>query len=118
MAPDSHARACALLDRQAVEDTKQSMRPNAFGWGGTWKTVECAARALRSTARFAISASPAWNFRRCLPNARRCASPGDRVALCWLTGVATAPLVWRGFEWAGRLTGIPDIWLKVAPGLW
>ncbi len=30
-------------------------------------------------------------------------------ALSWVLGVATAPLVWRGFEWAGQRLGTPDL---------
>ena len=30
-------------------------------------------------------------------------------ALSWVMGVATAPLVWRGFEWLGRRAGVPTL---------
>jgi hypothetical protein len=39
-------------------------------------------------------------------------------ALSWVLGIASAPLVWRGFEWAGRLAGLPTVWLKLTFGLW
>jgi hypothetical protein len=39
-------------------------------------------------------------------------------ALSWVLGIASAPLVWRGFEWAGRIAGLPTVWLKLTFGLW
>lgn len=29
--------------------------------------------------------------------------------IAWVLGVLTAPLVWRGFEWAGGLAGLPSL---------
>ena len=38
--------------------------------------------------------------------------------LSWMTGVATAPFVWRGFEWLGHHTPVPDLVLKAGFVLW
>jgi len=36
----------------------------------------------------------------------------------WALGVATAPYVWRIFEWVGQHTGTPKILLQLSFGLW
>jgi hypothetical protein len=36
----------------------------------------------------------------------------------WALGVATAPYVWRIFEWVGQHTGAPKILLQLSFGLW
>lgn len=40
------------------------------------------------------------------------------VAISWAVGVATAPLVWRGFEWVGQEFGLPKIILATGMALW
>jgi anti-sigma factor RsiW len=49
--------------------------------------------------------------------------PGRRllwalVGISWMLGVATAPLVWRGFEWVGGEFGLPKIVLLSGMALW
>ena len=39
-------------------------------------------------------------------------------ALSWAFGVASAPYVWRGFEWAGHRIGAPDFVWEMGFGLW
>jgi hypothetical protein len=42
-------------------------------------------------------------------------------AMCgasWVAGAATAPYVWRGLEWIGHRTGMPDIVWKMGFGVW
>ncbi len=29
--------------------------------------------------------------------------------IAWVLGILTAPLIWRGFEWAGGLAGLPSL---------
>jgi len=36
----------------------------------------------------------------------------------WVAGAATAPYVWRGLEWVGHRTGMPDIVWKMGFGVW
>jgi hypothetical protein len=49
---------------------------------------------------------------------------GSRVLLwaiagvSWLLGLASAPLVWRGFEWAGTELGLPKIVWQLGVVLW
>ena len=39
-------------------------------------------------------------------------------ALSWIVGVATAPLVWRGFEWLGHRAGLPAVVWEAGFALW
>jgi hypothetical protein len=36
----------------------------------------------------------------------------------WILGVASAPYVWRLFEWFGQRSGTPKIALQLGFGLW
>jgi hypothetical protein len=36
----------------------------------------------------------------------------------WVGGAATAPYVWRGLEWIGHRTGLPDFVWKMGFGVW
>ena len=38
--------------------------------------------------------------------------------LSWALGIATAPYVWRGFEWAGHYIGVPNVLWQMGFGLW
>jgi hypothetical protein len=40
------------------------------------------------------------------------------AAISWVLGLATAPLVWRGFEWIGAHTGAPKLILQFGFVLW
>ena len=39
-------------------------------------------------------------------------------AASWIFGIASAPYVWRVFEWLGRATGAPKLVLEIGFGLW
>jgi predicted anti-sigma-YlaC factor YlaD len=39
-------------------------------------------------------------------------------AMSWALGIATAPYVWRAFEWAGERIGVPRLVWEVGFGLW
>lgn len=39
-------------------------------------------------------------------------------ALSWILGAASAPLLWRGFEWAGRYLDMPNIVWQAAFVMW
>ena len=39
-------------------------------------------------------------------------------AVSWIFGIASAPYVWRVFEWIGQLTGTPKLVLEIGFGLW
>lgn len=40
------------------------------------------------------------------------------AGMSWILGLATAPLVWRGFEWIGTHTGAPKLVLQFGFVLW
>jgi len=40
------------------------------------------------------------------------------AAMSWMLGLATAPLVWRGFAWLGSETGAPKLVLQLGFVLW
>ena len=39
-------------------------------------------------------------------------------AVSWVFGIASAPYVWRLFEWFGERTGAPKIIWEIGFGLW
>jgi hypothetical protein len=39
-------------------------------------------------------------------------------AMSWALGIATAPYVWRAFEWAGGRLGLPRLIWEMGFGLW
>jgi hypothetical protein len=39
-------------------------------------------------------------------------------AMSWALGIATAPYVWRAFEWAGERIGLPRLVWEMGFGLW
>ena len=39
-------------------------------------------------------------------------------AISWIFGIASAPYVWRVFEWFGHVTGAPKLVLEIGFGLW
>jgi predicted anti-sigma-YlaC factor YlaD len=39
-------------------------------------------------------------------------------AMSWSLGIATAPYVWRTFEWAGERIGVPRLVWEMGFGLW
>ena len=40
------------------------------------------------------------------------------AGVSWILGLASAPLVWRGFEWIGSHTGAPRLLLQLGFVLW
>jgi predicted anti-sigma-YlaC factor YlaD len=50
-------------------------------------------------------------------------APANRLiwavaAMSWILGLATAPMVWRGFAWLGEHTGAPKLILQLGFVLW
>lgn len=130
MAPDPHKRAQSLLEMQAVEGLAD--RDADWLQSHLDTCAECAERgaalagAIRQLRVIPVEVPPNLAARTQMRLYLRAQSSQFRVsrgliagfALCWAGGVATAPWVWRMFEWAGHLTGIPEIWLKLSMGLW
>ena len=130
MQPDPHARAQELLAQQLVEGIVDADRV----WldAHTAECAECAAHALsteqsiRNLRSIAIALPPGLASRTQMRVYLRAQEMQPArgwtlwfaFAICWIAGVASAPFVWRGFEWFGHFAGIPSMVLKLAFGLW
>jgi predicted anti-sigma-YlaC factor YlaD len=118
---DLHGTIRELLARRRVEAL--SAREESLVHGHLNECQACAAidaqmtgalGALRSMAIEVPSGLAARTGLRVRMRAEqlREQAPARRVlwmisAISWALGVATAPWVWRGFEWMGQQTGIP-----------
>ena len=129
MRVDPHARAKDLINRQAVEGIAGAEREWLEQHISECEECASAARSTQSSIRqlrsIPVSLPPDLAARAQLRVYLRAREPQPRswalwvsFALCWLVGVASAPLVWRGFEWFGHVAGVPPLALKLAFGLW
>jgi anti-sigma factor RsiW len=94
--------ACAALDRrtaEAIRDLRSVSVPPPPGL------------AARAQLRVYLRAQE-------LPARERQWTLWISFALCWLLGVASAPLVWRGLEAVGRIARVPMPVLILGFGLW
>ncbi len=132
MNQQTHARAEKLIAQERVEDISRAERE--------WLTAhlqDCALctelarqteQALRSMRTAAISLPEGLagrtQFRvRLRAQELREREPHNQLmwvtcGVSWALGVATAPYVWRIFEWVGQRTGAPKILLQLSFGLW
>ncbi len=132
MNQQTHARAEKLIAQERVEGISRAERE--------WLTAhlqDCALctelarqteQALRSMRTAAISLPEGLagrtQFRvRLRAQELREREPYNQLmwitcGVSWALGVATAPYVWRIFEWVGQHTGAPKILLQLSFGLW
>jgi len=132
MNQETHARAEKLIAQERVEGISRAERE--------WLTAhlqDCALctelarqteQALRSMRTAAISLPEGLagrtQFRvRLRAQELREREPYNQLmwitcGVSWALGVATAPYVWRIFEWVGQHTGAPKILLQLSFGLW
>jgi len=129
---DLHARAERLIAQDRVEGIPRAERE----WLGV-HLQDCARcndlarqteQALRSMRTAAISLPEGLagrtQFRvRLRAQELREREPHNQLmwvtcGVSWALGVATAPYVWRIFEWVGQRTGAPKILLQLSFGLW
>jgi len=132
MTNDLHARAETLIAKERVE----GISPVEQEWLGK-HLGECAQctesahamqQALRSLRTLSISVPRELAARTQLrvwlrAQELQAREPRWRLiwALCgasWVAGAATAPYVWRGLEWIGHRTGMPDLVWKMGFGVW
>jgi hypothetical protein len=132
MTNDLHARAETLIAKERVE----GISPVEQEWLGK-HLGECAQctesahamqQALRSLRTLSISVprelAARTQFRvRLRAQELQAREPRWRLiwAMCgasWVAGAATAPYVWRGLEWIGHRTGMPDLVWKMGFGVW
>jgi len=131
--PDNlHARARSLISRELVEGIEATEREWLERHLET--CAECAVlagatkRAIGSLRAISIPLPPDLAGRtqfRVYLRSREIRSRErsgwllwGSFGLSWALGIASAPLVWRGFEWLGHLAGVPNLFLKMAFGLW
>jgi len=127
-----HARAEKLIAQERIESISQSERD----WLST-HLRECATcaqvaqqtnDALRTLRGMAIplprGLAARTQFRVQLrAQEMREREPKRRLlwimcAMSWALGIATAPYVWRAFEWAGERIGLPRLVWEMGFGLW
>jgi hypothetical protein len=132
MSDDLHSRARQLFAQERVEGLSAADRE----WLGQHlqQCTECSAfaqeietglRMLRAEPiPFPKDLASRTQFRvRLRAQELREREPRHRLlwAVCgasWILGVASAPYVWRLFEWFGQRTGAPKIALQLGFGLW
>jgi hypothetical protein len=127
-----HARAEKLIAQERIEGISQAERD--------WLAVhlrECAAcaqiaqqtgYAIRTLRGISVSLprglAARTQFRLQLrAQELREREPKRRIlwvmcAMSWALGIATAPYVWRAFEWAGERFGLPKLLWEMGFGLW
>jgi hypothetical protein len=127
-----HARAEALIAQERIEGILQSERD--------WLAAHL--RECPSCAQIAQQTNDALGALRGLPiplprglaartqfrvqlraQEMREREPKRRLlwimcAMSWALGIATAPYVWRAFEWAGERIGVPKLLWEMGFGLW
>jgi hypothetical protein len=132
MSEDLHTRAQQLIAKERVEGLSQSERASLVAH--LQDCAQCAEharqteRALRSmrTASISLPAGLAsrTQFRvRLRATELREREPKRRMlwlacAASWIFGIASAPYVWRLFEWFGQVTGVPKLVWEIGFGLW
>jgi hypothetical protein len=131
MPNDEHARARRLIDCALVEGLGGSEREWLDGHLQT--CGECSAlagdtdRAIRAvrltTVTLPVDLAARTQYRvslraRELPQRSHAWTLWTSLGLSWILGIASAPIVWHGFEWVGRFTGVPPVWWKLGFGLW
>ena len=132
MSEDLHARAQQLIAKERVESLSQSERASLAAH--LQECSQCAEHArqtdhaLRSMRAASISlpaglASRAQFRVRLRAMELREREPKRRAlwlacAASWIFGIASAPYVWRLFEWFGQVTGVPKLVWEIGFGLW
>jgi anti-sigma factor RsiW len=130
MLDDVHTRARQLIDEELI----QGLAPAAREWLDRHCETcpECAAverrtgQAIGALRSVSVPLPPDLAARAQLRVYLRVQAPGPErrwmlwvsFTLCWLLGVASAPLVWHGLESAGRFVHMPTPVLMFLFGLW
>ena len=132
MSGNVHDRALQLIAKERVE----GLAPSESEWLGAHlrECTSCAEfarqtdQALRGLRMAAISVpsdlASRTQFRvRLRAMELREREPKRRLlwfacAASWIFGIASAPYVWRLFEWFGERTGMPKLVWEIGFGLW
>jgi hypothetical protein len=132
MSENLHASAVQLIAKERVEGLSPSERASlAAHLQDCARCAELARQtdqALRSMRTAAISVpadlASRTQFRvRLRAMELREREPKRRAlwlacAASWVFGIASAPYVWRLFEWFGQVTGVPKLVWEIGFGLW
>jgi hypothetical protein len=131
MRNDEHERAHQLIDRATIEGIEGAEREWLDHHLETCATcaalagrTDTAIRGLRrEPVELPVDLAARTQYRLSLrvretPARRHAWALWLSFALSWILGIACAPLVWRGFTWAGQFAGISPLWLKLSFGLW
>ena len=132
MTNDLHARAETLIAKERVEGispVEQEWLSKHLGeCAQCTESANAMQQALRSLRTLSISVprelAARTQFRvRLRAQELQAREPRWRLiwAMCgasWVAGAATAPYVWRGLEWIGHRTGMPDLLWKMGFGVW
>jgi hypothetical protein len=132
MSENLHKRAQQLIAKERVEEISQAERELLAAHLRECESCAEFARqtdqALRGLRTAAISVpndlASRTQFRvRLRAMELREREPRRRLlwfacAASWIFGIASAPYVWRLFEWFGQLTGMPKLVWEIGFGLW
>ena len=132
MTNDLHARAETLIAKERVEGispAEQEWLSKHLGdCAQCTGSANAMQQALRSLRTLSVSVprelAARTQFRvRLRVQELQAREPRWRLiwAMCgasWVAGAATAPYVWRGLEWIGHRTGMPDLLWKMGFGVW
>jgi anti-sigma factor RsiW len=132
MRDDIHEQALQLIDKRQVEGLSPQERDRLEGHLG-----ECAQcrerahaneRALQRLRSLSVSVSPGLakatqtrvhlRARELNENRVRLRALWISCALSWILGVASAPLLWRAFEWVGHYAALPKVIWEAGFVLW
>jgi hypothetical protein len=132
MNQELHARAEHLIAQEGVEEISAAERE----WLAKHldECARCAASASATQQALALLRASSVDLPRGLASRTqmrvrmraeelRERAPGRKLlwaitAMSWGLGVATAPWVWRGFEWLGLHTGVPKPLWEMGFVLW
>jgi hypothetical protein len=132
MNEDPHARAQRLIledhaERISVEE-REWLDQHLEGCLDCERLAGATEKALRSLCAVSVPLPPSLASRAQLRVYLRMEERQTRertgwilyisCALSWGLGIASAPLVWRGFEWAGHHIGVPNLIWQMGFGLW
>lgn len=132
MSENLHARAEQLIAKERVEGLSQFERDelasHVFECTRCAEHVQQTDQALRSLRTMTIPLPAGLAIRTQFRVRLRAQELQERepqgrtlwfaCAVSWMFGIASAPYVWRLFEWFGQRTGVPKLVWEIGFGLW
>jgi hypothetical protein len=132
MNPEIHERARRLIDAWQIEGISASDREwldaHLAECSSCQSRVEANERALQALRTISFSVNPSLvsttqarvrlRARELRENQVRMRALWISCALSWVLGVASAPFVWRAFQWIGIHAALPSLIWKTGFALW